>query len=75
MSNGSKTFKRITNDDIYEELKNIKEQLGANHEEMRTSVVKLDGRARLNFYLATSAMSVAGFSVLLIIAYMFGITL
>jgi hypothetical protein len=65
MPNGNKTFMRITNRDIYEKLAKLEETVAANHEQTNECVVRLAGKASLNFWIATSALGfaagVAGF--------------
>ena len=55
----SKTFIKITNKDIYDMLKEIKDSNDTQHQEIITHQLQTNGKVKLNKWIATTAISLA----------------
>jgi len=59
MTKNSKTFIKITNKDIYEMLKEIKEANNTQHQEIITHQRETNGKVKLNKWIATTALTIS----------------
>lgn len=74
MPNG-KVFKKITNDDIYNEMQDIKRSLQEYHEEMNTKVEKVNGKLSMLNYTLKGVCIALGVIFTMLIAHLFNIGL
>lgn len=74
MSNG-KIFKKITTDDVYKEIQEIKESLRLYHEEMNTKTERLNGKLIVVNYTIGGFCIGIGIIFTMLVAHLFGIGL
>ncbi len=61
--NGSKTFIKITNQDIYKKISSLEKEIREYHEDNSAEHEKLLGKIILNRWIVGAALAVAGFAV------------
>jgi hypothetical protein len=57
MKNGNKTFVKITNQNIFDKIESIGRKLDLIYESNSKEHAQLSGKARLNFWIASTAIA------------------
>ena len=53
----SKNFIKVTNQDVYQEIIDLKKKTEERHEELLSHVMKTNGKVGLNRWIATTALT------------------